>query len=153
MNLGHVGYKQTSHELCGRNDCRETIYTVQRLIKMNTFKHYLRVSVKHLILQDHLPADLRAVIHNDIHMRPRAKLPLPVGDGGQGGNDEEGAADPHAENLIQKGDGLDSFSQPHFVCQYTVFSRRINRKENKRCLMFCHKSKMQELITINVLMT
>lgn len=65
---------------------------------------YLRVSVKHLVLEDHLPADLRAVIHDDIHGSPGAKLPLPVGDGGQGGDDEEGSADVHVENLKQERD-------------------------------------------------
>lgn len=71
---------------------------------------YLRVSVEHLVLHDHLPADLRAVIHDDVHGRPHAKLPLPVGDGGQRGDDEEGAADSHAEDLEQEGDGLDGLS-------------------------------------------
>lgn len=90
----------------------------------------------HLVLQDHLPADLRAVIHNDVHVRPRAELPLPVGDGGQGGDDEEGPADPHAEDLVQEGDGLDGLSQTHFICQYTVFSgwgeKRESVREHKR---------------------
>lgn len=67
------------------------------------------------------------MIHDDIHVRPGAKLPLPVCNGGQGGNDEEGASDPHTENLVQKGDGLDGLSQPHFICQYTVFSRNKNK--------------------------
>lgn len=98
-----------------------------RLITIHAFKRYLWVSVKHLVLQDHLPADLRAVIHDDVHVRPRAKLPLPVGDGGQGGNDEERAADPHVEDLIQKGDGLDGLSQPHLIGQNTVFSRKKNK--------------------------
>lgn len=65
---------------------------------------YLRVSVKHLVLEDHLPADLRAVIHDDIHVCPCTKLPLPVGDGRQRGDDEEGSADAHVENLKQKSD-------------------------------------------------
>lgn len=92
------------------------------LILFKTFKPYLWISVKHLVLQDHLPADLRAVIHDDIHVRPRAELPLPVGDGGEGGDDEEGPADPHVEDLIEKGDGLDGLSQTHFICKYAVFS-------------------------------
>lgn len=73
-------------------------------------KNYLWISVKHLILQDHLPADLWAVIDNDIHVCPGAKLPLPVGNGGQGSNDEKRATDPHAENLVEKGDGLNGLS-------------------------------------------
>ena len=90
-------------------------------------RHYLRVSVKHLILQDHLPADLRAVVHDDVHVRPRAELPLPVGDGGQGGDDEEGPTNPHAEDLVQKGDGLDGLSQTHFIRQDAVFSESRNK--------------------------
>lgn len=60
--------------------------------------------MKHLILKNHLPADLRAVIYDDVHGSPRAKLPLPVGDGGERGDDEEGAANSHGEDLIQKCD-------------------------------------------------
>ncbi len=62
------------------------------------------------------------MIHDNVHVCPRAKLPLPVGDGGQRGDDEEGATDPHVEDLVQKGDGLDGLSQTHLVCQDAVFS-------------------------------
>lgn len=99
----------------------------KRKRKSHAFKRYLRVSVEHLVLQDHLPADLRAVIHDDVHVRPGAELPLPVCDGGQRGDDEEGPADPHAEDLVQKGDGLDGLSQTHLICEYAVFSRRKNK--------------------------
>lgn len=61
------------------------------------------------------------MIHDDIHVRPGAKLSLPVGNSRQWGNDKEGSTDPHTENLIQKCDGLDGFSQSHFICQNTVF--------------------------------
>lgn len=63
------------------------------------------------------------MINDNIHMRPRTKLSLPVGYGGQGGNNEEGSADPHVEYFIQKSDGLDGLSQTHFIRQYTIFSR------------------------------
>lgn len=46
------------------------------------YTSYLLVSVKHLVLEDHLPADLGPVVHDDVHVCPRAKLSLPVGDGG-----------------------------------------------------------------------
>lgn len=84
--------------------------------EMTAVKHYLWVSVKHLILQDHLPAYLWAVVHNNVHVRPCAKLPLPVGDGGQRRDDEEGPANPHAEDLVEKGDGLNCLSQTHLIC-------------------------------------
>lgn len=77
---------------------------------------HLRVPVEHLVLQDHLAADLRAVVHDDVHVRPVAELPLPVGDGGERGDDEEGPSDPHVEDLVQKSDGLDGLSQTHFIC-------------------------------------
>lgn len=66
------------------------------------------------------------MIHDDVQGRPRAELPLPVGDGGQGGDDEEGAADPHAEDLVQEGDGLDGLSQTHLICQDAVFPKKNN---------------------------
>lgn len=91
--------------------------------------------MKHLVLQDHLPADLRAVVHDDVHVCPCAKLPLPVGDGGQGSDDEEGASDPHVEDLVQEGDGLDGLSQTHFICQYAVFPAQ---KDKGVRHMSCH---------------
>lgn len=63
------------------------------------------------------------MINNNIHTRPCTKLSLPVGYGGQGGNDEEGSTDPHVEYFIQKSDGLNGLSQTHFIRQYTIFSR------------------------------
>ena len=86
--------------------------------------------MKHLVLQDHLPADLWAVVHDDVHVRPRAELPLPVGDGGQRGDDEEGPPNPHAEDLVEEGDGLDGLPQAHLIRQDAVFSGMIN---DKRC--------------------
>lgn len=50
---------------------------------------HLFISVVHLILQDHLPTDLAAVIDDDVHFSPCAELSLPVGDGGERGDDEE----------------------------------------------------------------
>lgn len=88
---------------------------------------YLSFSVEHLVLQNHLPADLGSVVHDDVHVRPRAELPLPVGDGGQGGDDEEGASDAHAEDLEEERDGLDGFPQTHLICQDAVFPERRNQ--------------------------
>ena len=81
---------------------------------------YLGVSVEHLVLQDHLPADLGAVVDNGVEGGPRAELPLPVGDGGEGCNDQEGPADAQAEHLVQEGDGLDGLPQAHLVGQDAV---------------------------------
>lgn len=60
-------------------------------------KAHLCISVHHLILLDHLPTDLAAVVHNGIHLCPRSKLPFPVGDSGEGGDDEERAMDSPEE--------------------------------------------------------
>lgn len=60
---------------------------------------HLCVPVHHLILLDHLPADLAAVVHDGVHLRPGAELPLPVRNGGEGCNDEEGAMDAHQKYL------------------------------------------------------
>lgn len=96
---------------------------------------YLLVSVEHLVLQDHLAADLRAVVHNDVHVRPRAKLPLPVGDGGQRGDDEERPTDAHVEDFVQERDRLDCLPQTHFICQDAVFpenEQKVSRKKEAR---------------------
>lgn len=75
----------------------------------------------HLILLDHLPTDLAAVIDDGVHFSPCAELSLPVGDGGERGDDEEGSSQTHEENLIEKRDGLDGLPQPHLISQNTVF--------------------------------
>lgn len=86
-----------------------------------TYLTHLIVSMVHLVLQDHLPADLTAVIDDDVQLGPRAKLSLPVGDGGKRGDDEEGSSQTHVEDLVQECDGLDGLPQAHFVSQDTVF--------------------------------
>lgn len=82
---------------------------------------HLFISVVRLILQDHLPTDLAAVIDNDVHFSPCAEFPLPVGDGGERGDDEEGSSQTHEENLKEERDGLDGLPQPHLISQNTVF--------------------------------
>lgn len=54
---------------------------------------HLCISVHHFILLNHLPADLAAMVHNSIHLRPCPEFSLPVSDGGKGGNDEKRAVD------------------------------------------------------------
>lgn len=70
---------------------------------------HLRVSVHHFVLLDHLPADLAAVVHDGVHLCPRPELPLPVGDGGERGDDEERAVDAPEEYFWKERDGLDGF--------------------------------------------
>lgn len=90
------------------NPCTQTLYSLGN--KSSELSQYLSVFVKHFILQDHLPADLGAVVHDDVHVGPGAKLSLPVGDGGERRNDQEGPANPHIENLKEECDGLNCFS-------------------------------------------
>ena len=63
---------------------------------------------------------LRAVVHNNVVLSPALKLPLPVGDGGEGGNDEEGATHPGLEARVNKAQRLDRFTKTHLVSQDTV---------------------------------
>lgn len=61
------------------------------------------------------------MVDDDVHVGPGAELSLPVGDGGQRGDDEEGPSNAHVEDLVEKRDGLDGFSQSHLVGQNAVF--------------------------------
>lgn len=70
---------------------------------------HLCISIHHLVLLDHLPADLAAVVHNGVHLCPRSELPLPVSDGGERSDDEEGAVDSPEEDFWKECDGLDGF--------------------------------------------
>lgn len=54
---------------------------------------HLCIPVHHFILLNHLPADLAAMIHNSIHLRPRPEFSLPISDGGKRGNDEKRTMD------------------------------------------------------------
>lgn len=63
------------------------------------------------------------MVHNGIEIGPGTKLPLPVGNGGKGGNNEEWSFDAHAINFFKECDGLDGLSQAHLVCQDAVSSR------------------------------
>lgn len=85
---------------------------------------YLRVPEVHLVLLQHLPADYASVVDDDVEVRPRPELALPVSDGGERRDDEEGAPDAHAVDLLQEGDGLDGLPQAHLICQDAVPSDR-----------------------------
>lgn len=83
---------------------------------------YLLILIQHLILLDHLPADLAAVVDDGIHLSPGAELALPVGDGGQGRDDEEWPPDPQQEYFVEERDGLDGLPQAHLIRQDAVLS-------------------------------
>ena len=81
---------------------------------------YLGVPVVHLVGLDGLAAGLAAVVDHGVELRPGAELALPVGDGGERGDHQEGALDPREEDLVEEGDGLDGLTQTHLVSQDTV---------------------------------
>lgn len=54
---------------------------------------HLCIPVHHFILLNHLPADLAAMIHNSIHLRPCSEFSFPISDGGKRGNDEKRTMD------------------------------------------------------------
>lgn len=83
---------------------------------------YLCVPEIHLILLEHLPADHASMVDDDIEMGPSMELTLPVGNGGERGNDEEWAFNAHTLNLFKECDGLDGLSQAHLICQDAVSS-------------------------------
>ena len=66
---------------------------------------------------------LRApVINHTVNISPRLKLSLPVGDGGERRNDQEGTDDSGASHFFQKSNGLDGFAQTHFISKDAVLS-------------------------------
>lgn len=83
---------------------------------------HLSIPEVHLVLLEHLPTDYAPVINDDIEVGPSMELALPVGNGGEGCNDEERPLDANAINLLQECDGLDGFPQAHLICQDAVAS-------------------------------
>lgn len=71
---------------------------------------YLCVSVVHLIGLDGLAAGLAAMVDHRIEFCPSPELPLPVGDGGEWGDDQEWPLNALHVNLIEECNGLDGLS-------------------------------------------
>jgi hypothetical protein len=63
---------------------------------------------------------LPSVVDDDVDVRPRFELSLPIRNGGQWGNDQIRAFDAVVVDSLQKSDRLDSLSQAHLVRQYAV---------------------------------
>lgn len=61
---------------------------------------YLCIPEIHLILLEHLPADHASMVDDDVEVGPSMELALPVGDGGERGNDEEWPFNAHTMNLF-----------------------------------------------------
>lgn len=93
---------------------------------------YLRIPEIHLVLLQHLPADHASMVDDDVEVGPGSELALPVGDGGERGDDEERPFNAHAVDLLQEGDGLDGLSQAHLVCQDAVSSDERRQKRPQR---------------------
>lgn len=60
------------------------------------------------------------MIHNDVDIRPRFELSLPVRNGGEWGDDEVRPFHAEIVDGLKKCDGLNSLSKAHFVCQDAV---------------------------------
>lgn len=89
---------------------------------------YLCIPEIHLVLLEHLPADHASMVDNDVEVGPGTELALPVGDGGERGDDEERPLNTHTVDLLQECDGLDGLSQAHLVCQDAVSSDERGKK-------------------------
>lgn len=90
-------------------------YTGERK-KKKTHHFYLWIFEIHFIQLNGPPACLTPMIHNHIQFCPGAELPFPVGNCGQRCNNQERTMDSFQIYLIEKRNGLDSLSQPHFIC-------------------------------------
>lgn len=77
---------------------------------------YLWIFEIHFIQLNGPPTRLTPMIHNHIQLCPGAELPFPVGNCGQWCNNQERTMDSFQIYLIEKRNGLDSLSQPHFIC-------------------------------------
>lgn len=64
------------------------------------------------------------MVDDGVHVGPCGELPLPVGDGGEGGNDQERALDASIIDLGQQRDRLDGLPQTHLICQDAVLPKR-----------------------------
>lgn len=91
---------------------------------------YLCFSVVHLIGLDGLAAGLAAMVDHRVELCPSPKLPLPVGDGGEWGDDQERPLNALHVNLIEECYGLDGLSQTHLISQDTVTSVEDRLHEN-----------------------
>ena len=76
------------------------------LLKSTSFLYL----VVHFVFCQHVPAGLRAVVDDDVHVRPQFELSLPVGNGGKGCDDKEWTPDAVVEHAVQKGKRLDGFT-------------------------------------------
>lgn len=68
------------------------------------------------------------MVDHHIELGPGPELPLPVGNGRERGDDQEGPLDARQVHFIEECDGLDGLPQTHFICQDTVTS-----VEDKQC--------------------
>lgn len=96
------------------------MFNIAKVNKQSINQLHLLILAVHLILLDHLSAGQAAMVNNGIHVGPRGELPLPIGDGGEGSNDQEGALDAGSVHFRQQCDGLDGLPQTHLICQDTV---------------------------------
>ena len=83
---------------------------------------HLAILVVHLVLLDHVATGRRAVVDDNVEVRPRLKLSLPVPEGGERNDDEERTADPVTEHLLDERQALDRLAETHLIGQNAVLS-------------------------------
>ena len=60
------------------------------------------------------------MVHDHVHVRPHLKLPLPVTDSGERNNHKVWSFHAEVFDFLQEGNGLDGFSEAHFIGKDTV---------------------------------
>lgn len=86
----------------------------------------------HLVGLYGFPAGLAAMVDHNVEVCPGPELPLPIGDGGERGDDQKWPFNVLHEYLVQECDGLDGLPKPHFISQDTVTSAEDKRGQNER---------------------
>lgn len=76
------------------------------------------------------------MVDHCIELSPGPELPLPVGDGGEWGNDQEWPLNALHVNLVEECNGLDGLSQTHLISQDTVTS--VKDKGGTESMCFHH---------------
>lgn len=71
---------------------------------------YLCVSEVHLVGLDGLAAGLAAVVDHRVELGPGPELSLPIGNGGERGDDQEWPLNALHVNLVEECNGLDGLS-------------------------------------------
>ena len=73
---------------------------------------------------DVLVRDSRSMVDYSIHVSPGLKLALPVANGGEWDNDEEGPLDAILVDFTEESDALNGLPETHLIRKDAVLSER-----------------------------